>query len=308
MKNHWLRLKLFPLFFLFPLFPLFLPVITPPAWATSPEPVPYQIKVSAAIGEPKLTLFGYTSPHAQVELKGFRVFERTLANSDGYFVFDRIFLPPPKQDVFLREVVYPELCLMALDTQGLTSFPLCLPPLPSGPFDIKAGPVLLPPTLTLEKGSFYAETQITARGQTIPNSQITIYLANNSSGEPGLIHFFSNFLASPVQAYSLPEYKIEADQAGHFEFNLPAVQPATWKLFAATTYLESPSPKSNSLTFKIMGFWEWLWEELKKILGAIFGLIRPYLFFIILLVEAVIIGYLLRARKGSMKAHPDSLR
>jgi len=304
MKNHRLRLKLFPLFSLILILP---PLIAPLAWAASPEPVPYQIKVSAAIGEPKLTLFGYTSPNAQVELKGFRVFERTLANSDGYFIFDRIFLPPPSQDVFLREAVYPELCLIALDIWGLTSFPVCLPPLPDGPFDIQAGPVLLPPTLTLEKGSFYTESQITARGQTIPNSQVTIYLANNSSGKPSLIHFFSNLLAHPVQAYSLPKYDLKADQAGHFEFNLPAVQPATWKLFAATTFLESPSPKSNSLTFKILGFWEWLWEKFKEILGVMVGLIRPYLFFIVLLAEAVLIGYLLRIKRRSMKAHPDSL-
>jgi hypothetical protein len=273
-----------------------------------PQPVSYSITVTAAIGEPKLTLFGWTSPHARVELKGSQVVEETIANQAGYFFFHRVYLPPPQKKLFGNELVYPELCLTSIDTQGLVSFPACLAPLPVGPFDLQVGPVLLPPTISLEQGNFSAEQQVAAQGKTIPNSKVTIYLANNFSGEPSLIQLFTNLFAPPVDAYSLPQYQIQADEWGHFEFNLPAIQPSTWKLFAATTYFEAPSPKSNTLTFKILSFWEWLWQRLKWFLFAFFGLLRPYLWQLIIIGEVVIIGSLLWWRRRLMKAHLRSLR
>ena len=255
--------------------------------ATAENPQSYQITVSATIGESRLTLFGWTSPQSLVELQGQRVSESVIANDQGYFFFDRILLPKP-------DPTYPELCLTSIDSLSRASFPTCLPPLPrqlAGSFDISIGPVLLPPTLNLSKGSFLPNEQAIAQGLTIPNSEVNIFLANNLT--PSLRF---SFIPS-VYAYFIPRYQIKADANGHFEFNLPAGPPAggaSWRVFATATHLGLPSPKSNTLTFRILGWWEWLLAQIKLILGLIVGLAKPYWWQIIIFLE---IGILLVVKR-----------
>ena len=267
--------------------------------ATAENPQSYQITVSATIGESRLTLFGWTSPQSLVELQGQRVSESVIANDQGYFFFDRILLPAPRSPrsasgVGEVEPTYPELCLTSIDTQSRASFPTCLPPLPrqlAGSFDISIGPVLLPPTLNLSKGSFLPNEQAIAQGLTIPNSEVNIFLANNLT--PSLRF---SFIPS-VYAYFIPRYQIKADANGHFEFNLPAGPPAggaSWRVFATATHLGLPSPKSNTLTFRILGWWEWLLAQIKLILGLIVGLAKPYWWQIIIFLE---IGILLVVKR-----------
>jgi len=263
------------------------------------NPISYEITVSATIGESRLTLFGWTSPQSLVELQGQRVSESVIANDQGYFFFDRILLPAPRSPrsasgVGEVEPTYPELCLTSIDTQSRASFPTCLPPLPrqlAGSFDISIGPVLLPPTLNLSKGSFLPNEQAIAQGLTIPNSEVNIFLANNLT--PSLRF---SFIPS-VYAYFIPRYQIKADANGHFEFNLPAGPPAggaSWRVFATATHLGLPSPKSNTLTFRILGWWEWLLAQIKLILGLIVGLAKPYWWQIIIFLE---IGILLVVKR-----------
>jgi len=263
------------------------------------NPISYEITVSATIGESRLTLFGWTSPQSLVELQGQRVSESVIANDQGYFFFDRILLPAPRSPrsasgVGEVEPTYPELCLTSIDTQSRASFPTCLPPLPrqlAGSFDMSIGPVLLPPTLNLSKGSFLPNEQAIAQGLTIPNSEVNIFLANNLT--PSLRF---SFIPS-VYAYFIPRYQIKADANGHFEFNLPAGPPAggaSWRVFATATHLGLPSPKSNTLTFRILGWWEWLLAQIKLILGLIVGLAKPYWWQIIIFLE---IGILLVVKR-----------
>jgi len=265
-----------------------------PAVLAITNPLDYQITVSASIGEPKLTLFGYSSPSARVELKGGQVAEEVWADQRGYFLFDRVFLPRK----------YPELCLTSIDRQNRVSFPLCLPPLPTGPFQIKIGPVLLPPTLSLEKGNFLPGEQISAQGLTIPNASVTVFLANQKRSLSPTPRFSFDFLqilkppfVSPAYAYSLPQYQIIADQDGRFEFNLPNTQPSGWRIFAAASYLGSPTPKSNTLSFKILSRWQWLGEKIKRALFFCLELLRPYLWQLIVLAEIMIIAFLIKQKK-----------
>lgn len=256
------------------------------------------ITVSAAIGEPKLNVFGYTAPSAQVELRGSRVAEEVTSNGKGYFFFDRVFLPQLR-----TESTYPELCLITIDNQKRFSFPTCLPPLPFGLYEITVGPVLLPPTISLEQGNFLPGEQIAARGQTIPDSKVAIFLANNFPLQQGLI--------PSAYAHFLPSYQIRSNSKGEFEFNLPAEKPATWRLFAAARYLGSPTPKSNSLTFKVLNWWQRLWERIKAILGLFLGFLKPHLWQLFILAEIIVIFYLLwrhRRSKKSTEANLHSLR
>lgn len=254
------------------------------------NPQSFEITVSASIGEPKLTLFGYSSPNSLIQLQGERVAEETIANESGYFLFDRIFLPLPNPD-------YPELCLNAIDTESRTSFPTCLPALPLGPYDISVGPVLLSPTISLEKGYFLPKELINAQGLTIPNTEVTIFLANEAGGKKSLLSKIQKILSPIVLAYSLPQYKIKADAQGRFDFNLPTVKQTNWRLFASSQFQGSPSPKSNSLSFKVLNWWEWLWLVIINVLGAFLRLIRPYLWLIVILLQILMATVLLSHKR-----------
>lgn len=255
----------------------------------------WPITVSATIGEPKLTIFGYTSPQAFVELKGYRVSDSVIANKSGYFYFDRVFLPQPNPN-------YPEVCLTVIDRQSrISSFPTCLPPLPSILGEIKVGPVLLPPTLTLEKGEFLPGEQVKAQGATFPNSQVTIYLANEKPKDflPSQI---LNFFISPTWAFFLPKYETKSDNNGNFEFNLPAQSPQNWRIYAAAKYLDSPSPKSANLAFRILGWWDWFWLIIKKILAIFWGFLKSNWWWLVIGGEIFLIFVLLKKRKKKTKA------
>jgi hypothetical protein len=261
-----------------------------PVKAASPKPIPRAVMITATLGEPKLSLFGYTSPYAKVEVKGNRVAEETMADSTGYFYFNQVFLPQPDPD-------YPEICLTAIDTKQRLSFPTCLPFLPTGPVTIQIGPVLLAPTISLEKGNFLSGEQITARGSTVPKSEVNIFLAYQGHSFP----FFS--FIPPAYAHPLPQYQIRSDENGYFEFNLPAFQPATWRVFAAVSHLDSPSPKSNTLTFKILSWWQLFIERLKAALGKLLDLCKPYSLPILLIVISLIIWFWWKRRSTKTNLH-----
>jgi hypothetical protein len=266
------------------------------------NPIQAEITVSASLGEPKLTIFGYSSAESLVQLSGQRVEEEVIAEQNGFFIFDRIFLPYPDPQ-------YPELCLEAIDTQSRTSFPTCLPSLPLGPFDISVGPVLLSPTFSLEKGDFLPQEQIKAEGLTIPNTEVNLFLANDAQGQKG---FLSKLFRFEALAYTLPEYKIKADSSGHFEFSLPTVKANNWRLFASAQFQGSPTPKSNTLNFKVLNWWGWLLLLISNLLGAFLRLLRPYWWLILICLETILAVWLLglhqRKKKKSAKVKLDSLR
>lgn len=256
----------------------------------------YKVTVSATIGEPILTIFGYTSPSALVKLDGFRTADHVISDTSGYFRFEKVYLPLPDPN-------YPELCLSSVDTQSrLANFPTCLPSLPGGRLNITVGPVLLPPTLSLSKGNFLPLEQVIAKGSTIPNTKVQIYLANDLQQKLSLV--------KPAEAYSLPIYETMADGNGNFEFNLPAESPSTWRFFASAEFAGSPTPKSNTLIFKILNWWGWLWLIVTQLFVAIFKLVRPFWWLAAIAAQLTIIFFLARKnrpKKALMVTEPKSL-
>jgi hypothetical protein len=257
----------------------------------SAEPFKVHVKISATLGEPKLTLFGYSSPKSLVQLTGERVAEEVIAQEDGYFLFDRIFLPYPNPE-------YPELCLSAIDTQSRVSFPVCLPRFPIGPFNLNVGPVLIPPTFSLEKGDFLPQEQIKAEGSTIPNTEVNIFLANEERQSKSLLGKIFRFEAS---AYFLPQYKIKADDQGRFEFSLPTVKSDNWRLFASAQFQGSPTPKSNTLNFKVLSWWEWFLFLINSLLGAFLRLLKPFWWLLLICLEIILASWLLIIRRHNKK-------
>ena len=265
------------------------------------------VVVTATVGEPKLTIFGYTSPFARVQLSGIGVAKETEAADDGYFLFSRVFLPSPSLrwvSSYEQELAYPDLSLIAIDTENRSSFPVSLPPLPTGPYEITVGPILMSPTITLQKGKFSPGEQILATGQTIPNSQVAIFLANEKTSNrfSFLYQFFRRFLdlflPRQAQAYFLPQYQIAIESGGHFQFNLPSVQPNGWRVFATTTFLEAPSAKSNTLAFEVLSWWGWLLEKLLTLIFYLSNVIKPYLLILTILIEIITIVAVLLAKRN----------
>ncbi len=273
--------------FIFLILPLFFPICV----RAVSNPFSYPITISATIGEPKLRVFGWTSPLSYLEMRGQGVLEGVISQKNGYFLFERVFLPRANPQ-------YPEICLTVIDRQSrISSFPTCLPPLPTGPFEITIGPILLPPTLSLERGIFLPDEQVVARGATIPRSKVMIFFANDEIA--ALKEKRAHNRAA--YAYSLPEYEIFADENGNFELNLPTGgKPANWRIFAATEYLNSPSPKSHTLTFKILSWWAWFWQKIKTLLITI-GSFKPNWWLLIIAGELLLITYLFRRRTKKSK-------
>lgn len=202
-----------------------------------------QVTISATLGEPILKLWGYGPSSSRVELGGFGVSDFTYAAFDGYFEFSKAYLPTP------TGLLYPELCLTGIDLENRATPPTCIPALPVSLYSYDIGPVILPPTLSLEAGSSTMDNQTAATGSTLPNSEVKIVLAEGEDGG-----FLTNFsLVSTAKAYYIPNYTIRSDSRGNFSFNMPNITPNKWRVFAITTYSQgATSPKSNTLTYKII--------------------------------------------------------
>lgn len=250
-------------------------------------PISKYVTVSTTIGVPILTLFGYGPTYANVYLNGIGVSDHTLADSEGYYEFKNIFLPVDQLEIVNKKYVYPEICLIAKDTNGLTTQPTCIPPLPGGYSEYEIGPVLLSPTLSLEKAEGSKDETIKASGTITPDTNVGVYFAKEGGS-----NIFE--LVKTVSAYYIPTYETKSDSNGSFEFNLPTDNPEKWKIFVASNFKGDNSPKSNTLNFKVMP-WYWL---IIQFLSALFAFLKPYLYWLLILAEILFLVVLFtRVRK-----------
>jgi len=182
------------------------------------------VTISAKIPANAITIFGYTSPDSRIELSSSKTFAVTYSQSDGYFIFDHIILPRQSQD----------LCLTSQDESNRLNNPVCIPEPPLANSYTEIGPVLLSPTLSLDLQNQYSS------GQSIPNSTINVYLYQQSSPLS---------LVKKVEAFSLPIFETKTDSQGNYSLNLPNTVASNYRVFATTQYLDSNSPKSNTLLY-----------------------------------------------------------
>lgn len=250
--------------------------------------------ISASLGEPILRLWGYGPAGSRIELSGSSVTDFTYAGTDGYFEFSKAFLPNP------TEFFYPELCLIGIDFAGLSTPPTCIPPLPANKFSYDVGPIILPPTLSLEAGVASTTTQTAASGVTMPNSEVKIVLAEGEKG-----HSLSGFsLVSEAKAYYIPNYTVKSDARGYFSFNMPSVSANKWRVFAITSYSQgSSSPKSNTLTFEVISPALTAIRNLWKFILSLLTL--PALIFLEILIILIIIASLLLSKRRRRRVSPN---
>jgi hypothetical protein len=286
-----------------------------PTASPSISPTPISSPIASPVSIPTPTpagafkIYGYAPSNSEVFLSGIAVSEKTISDSQGYFEFTRLFFPTFLS--YLSGFRYPELCLFSLDESRRLTSPVCIPPLPLGAETNEVGPILLSPTLNIEKGTLLKSEQAIASGKTVPNSEIEIYLAREKTSIP-----FFDFIKE-VSAYTIPLYQISSDDNGDFEFNLPN-DPDTWRLFAGVKVLGSSSAKSNTLMFNVYPPFYRLIVSIINFFKKLFLLFRPDWIYLIILLQIVIIILLIkhlrrrkvkRAKKPSKRklSHYDNL-
>ena len=229
--------------------------------------------VSAFIGEFRFTLRGYTSPGARVILEGLGIYDETYANAAGEFVFLNRFSPLSPR----------EACITAHDTDRRISNPLCLPPF-SVHKNVSMGPILLPPTVSLNQDQFSVNDYGILTGKAAPDSEVDIDI----------------YTETTAQKLSLTA---QTDESGSYSLTLPTEHENTLRIFSINYYRELISDKSNTLTLAILP----IWKLILKQFSIFFGFLKKFALPLILLFEGLIL-LLLFLFKDKARSHPLALR
>lgn len=230
--------------------------------------------VRVFIGENRFTLYGYTSPFAHVTLEGQGIFDETTADKHGYFIFKNRFSPGNDR----------EACLIAKDTQGRVSFPVCLPPFPMKK-NVTIGPIILSPSLSLNRGLFTLNDRGTLDGMSIPNTKVAV-----------------SFFGEQAEAITINTI---TDTDGNFSVNFPTDHPQTMRAIATTRFQEYPSGISNTITIDVLPWWMIFLTFLGLLLSNILKNALTYIFILELLVLGLLI-WLKWYKKGQV--YPLALR
>jgi len=239
------------------------------------QPATGSVNVSAYIGEYRFFLFGYTSPGALVTFNGQGIFDETYADNTGYYAFDDRFTPLSPR----------EACLSAKDQFGRISTPTCLPPFPTEG-NVNIGPVILTPTLSLDKPDYFVGDEVILSGQTIPNSDVNLSMfTKNQSTLAKIINF--DYIIKPVEAFSIPKINVQSDSKGNFSISLPSSQSQDYRLFTQVDYQKNPSANSLALTVKILP----IWMIIIKFFGFLWSIIQPRLLELAILAQIIGLTY-----------------
>lgn len=231
------------------------------------------VKVTATIGDSHLNLYGYTSPQALVTLEGMGILDHSYADNEGYFQFSTLFSSKSSR----------EACLSSKDQFGRLSSPVCLPPFPAGN-DVEVGPVIMPPTVSLNSQNYYMGDQVILSGQAVPNTEVSLSMFGDNEKT-------SNFaLIRPVEAFTFPELKVKSDNKGNFSINLPSTNPKKFRLFAQANFLRSISSNSVNLNFDILP----IWMIVVRYFLFFISLLYPRLLEVAILIEVIYIFYTLK--------------
>lgn len=189
------------------------------------------VAVSASIGENEVTIFGFTSPISRVELTGINIYAMTYSQQNGFFEFSRQVLPKNPN----------ELCLQSKDTYNRSSTLVCIPPPPATNYHTDIGPIILPPTISLEQNIINPNSTVISSGQSIPKSPITIFFYKVTDS--------AKSFPKAALAYSLPPLTTVTDENGDYSLNLPTAYSSNYRLYSSVEFDQSNSPKSNTLFY-----------------------------------------------------------
>ncbi|MCD6225694.1 hypothetical protein J7J95_01265 [bacterium] len=271
------------------------------------------VKVSGRVGGYLFNIEGLTSPWAQVQFFSTEgnVNLVTVANKKGEFFFRNALLPLQTGDF----------CFLSIDIHRQPSPLLCFsPPPPQTRTTLKG--IILPPTLSLTKDAFRQGESNAALGTTAPEATIKVYLFEKERASfwelidvalPAILEKKEALVGKvplfPALARVGPPLTVLSNQQGEFSFTLPTYKSSLWRVFVGTQKTQlgnNPSPKSNTLQFVALSWWQWLLVKLLVSFIKIFHLARRFLanfYFLslVLLLSIIYIIYLLKNKRKIIK-------
>lgn len=237
-------------------------------------------QISAYIGNGRFSVYGYAPSNSQVILSGIGIYDEQIASKNGYFEFKNQFLP-------INPAYEP--CLTAKDKFGRITNPVCIPPIPKD-YEIEIGPVLLPPTISLNQPNYFIGDDITFSGQSIPNSEVNLsmFVDKKSFG-----------FIPETHAYSIPEVKGTTDDKGNYSITMPSSRVENYRVFSQLKMNQDFSPNSNIVRIKVLPYWMYIIIFLKYLFEAF----KQRLLEIIILSQVIAIGIFITR----WKLHPHKI-
>ncbi len=230
----------------------------------------------------RFTLFGYTSPQARVVIQNPGIHSEEYANEKGYFVFEYLFLSLFREDI----------CIVAHDTNRVSTPPICIPPPEGEAASRSIGPVLLPPSAQISSGNAYVGDTVTFVGQTIPNVDIKLSMFTDEMQSGKKLS-----LVPGAYAYTLPQLDLQSNKKGEYSLALPTASSQYMRMFTRSIFEGNSSPKSTTLILDIFPVWMLLF----RFFANIFTLIKERFLEILLLLQMY--GLLMYFLKKYFSAH-----
>ncbi|MFH0773037.1 MAG: hypothetical protein V1922_01885 [bacterium] len=224
--------------------------------------------VSATVGEPtsgdtrRFSIYGYTSPNATVNIMS-PIHGETKANGTGLYEFKYLFLT----------LFHEDLCIVAHDTEGRSTPPLCIPP-PTAEANKRVGPVILPPSTSISAGSAYIGDTIALTGQTIPNVDVKLSLFTDESQKNKKLS-----LIPEAYAYTIPQMSLTSNEKGEYSIVLPTASSQFIRMFTRALFEGNSTPKGLTLVLDIFP----VWMLLLKFFLNFFSLLKAHLIELIIL-------------------------
>lgn len=209
-------------------------------------------------GRVNVRIFGYTAAYAIVQVSGIRVFAQVSSDRTGYFIIDPLSISKEAK----------EICLTTIDSEKRSGFPICVN-LPDTDKSYEIGPILLSPTLSLSKGKMLQKEKAQAQGFTIPNSKIIVsfFVVPKNTIAQKVESIFAKIINPIAEAADLPLISGFSDKRGAYSINLPTSKSIGYRMFVKALFKDAPTPKSQTLAFKIDALTEyWIRTYLPRLL------------------------------------------
>ncbi|MFS8158706.1 MAG: hypothetical protein ACMG6E_00570 [Candidatus Roizmanbacteria bacterium] len=243
---------------------------------TTPSPTPSSIKKQLIIA----SIFGYTSPKSLVFLQTNIADISTTSDKEGFFSFNSISLPSSTS----------EICIHSIDSFGRNTQASCIPFLDSY-IGYHIGPILLSPTISLNKNMLKISENAIISGSSLPSSKIFLYFSQDSQ------HLFNN-KEIPSQPILI---EAQTDSNGNYSIKFDSSKPIDGKIFTTAKRGIDNTASSNKLDISYLPYWLIL---LNMLIRALLSLQGDYLFiyFIIEALGVVILIYFLLWKKDPPRA------
>jgi hypothetical protein len=190
----------------------------------------------------------------------------------------------------------PEVCLETKDSLGRTSSPVCLPPIPTN-YAANIGPIIIPPTMSLNKSEIYIGDEARLSGQSIPNSQVEISMYTDEKIEK--LALFPN-----AYAKTSPKTIVMTDDKGNYSVNIPTRDDLKMKTFAQVFFEDKPSDKSPALSFEIYLNWMFVIILIQRLIEILKTNLLAFTFLIeVIIATIVFVGYFSHPKRVKKVKH-----